>query len=207
MLMKNISSPLKHISRMPIAVFEGTNITLKNTIIDQLVQKYPEKIKTFTFPTAKYQELLSPDVADNPEKLVFNHSLIESDFIENKSEIYKESRKFLVILNQYYLSNTVYFEYASKKLDERVKQYTNVLRNIKHITPDLFILLWTVEINEKQHNLFDNDELPQIHDIYFKEVRELRELGKIKLFEYIETLRADTYHKVEKILKEKGLLK
>jgi hypothetical protein len=64
-----------------------------------------------------------------------------------------------------------------------------------------------VEINEKQHNLFDNDELPQIHDIYFKEVRELRELGKIKLFEYIETLRADTYHKVEKILKEKGLLK
>lgn len=207
MLMKNISSSLQHIPRMPIAVFEGTNITLKNTIIDQLVQKYPEKIKTFTFPTAKYQELLSPDVAGNPEKLVFNHSLIESDFIENKSEIYKESRKFLVILNQYYLSNTVYFEYASKKLDERVKQYTNVLRNIKHITPDLFILLWTVETNEKQHNLFDNDELPQIHDIYFKEVRELRELGKIKLFEYIETLRADTYHKVEKILKEKGLLK
>ena len=207
MLMKSISSPLQHISRMPIAVFEGTNITLKNTIIDQLVQKYPEKIKTFTFPTGKYQEMLSSDVAGNPEKLIFNHSLIESDFIENKSEIYKESRKFLVILNQYYLSNTVYFEYASKKLDERVKQYTNVLRNIKHITPDLFILLWTVEINEKQHNLFDNDELPQIHDIYFKEVRELRELGKIKLFEYIETLRADTYHKVEKILKEKGLLK
>jgi hypothetical protein len=27
------------------------------------------------------------------------------------------------------------------------------------------------------------------------------------MFEYIETLRADTYHKVEKILKEKGLLK
>ena len=70
------------------------------------------------------------------------------------------------------MSNTVYFEYASKKLDERVKQYTNVLRNIKHITPDFFILLWTVETNEKQHNLFDNDELPQIHDIYFKEVRE-----------------------------------
>jgi thymidylate kinase len=192
---------------MPLVVFEGINTALKTTIIEQLLQKYPEKIKTFTFPTTKYQELLSPNAANNPEKLIFNHSLIENDFIENKSEIYKESRKSLVILNQYYLSNTVYFEYASKKLDERVKQYTNVLRNIKHITPDLFILLWTVEINEKQHNLFDNDELPQIHDIYFKEVRELRELGKIKLFEYIETLRADTYHKVEKILKEKGLLK
>jgi thymidylate kinase len=183
---------------MPIVVFEGTNITLKNTIIDQLLQKYPEKIKTFTFPTTKYQELLSPNAANNPEKLIFNHSLIENDFIENKSEIYKESRKSLVILNQYYLSNIVYFEYASKKLDERVKQYTNVLRNIKHITPDLFILLWSVEINENQHNQFDNDELTQIHDIYFKEVRELRELGKIKMFEYIDTLRADTYHKVEK---------
>jgi thymidylate kinase len=205
--MLNISPPLNHTTRMPIVVFEGTNITLKNTIIDQLLQKYPEKIKTFTFPTTKYQELLSPNAADNPEKLIFNHSLIENDFIENKSEVYKESRKSLVILNQYYLSNIVYFEYASKKLDDRVKQYTNVLRNIKHITPDLFILLWSVEINEKQHNLFDNDELTQIHDIYFKEVRELRELGKIKMFEYIETLRADTYHKVEKILKEKGLLK
>ncbi len=99
---------------MPIVVFEGTNITLKDTIIDQLLQKYPEKIKTFAFPTTKYQELLSSNVADNPEKLVFNHSLIENDFIENKSEIYRESRKFLVILNQYYLSNIVYFEYASK---------------------------------------------------------------------------------------------
>jgi hypothetical protein len=88
---------------MPIVVFEGTNITLKNTIIDQLLQKYPEKIKTFTFPTTKYQELLSPNAANNPEKLIFNHSLIENDFIENKSEIYKESRKSLLILNQYYL--------------------------------------------------------------------------------------------------------
>jgi thymidylate kinase len=192
---------------MPLIVFEGINNTLKTTIIDQLLQKYPEKIKTFNFPTAKYGDLLSFPLENSPEKLIFKHSLIENDFIENKSEIYKDSRKYLVILNQYYLSNIVYFEYLSKGLDDKIKQYANVLRNIKHLTPDLFILLWSVEINERQHNLFDNDELPQIHDLYFKEVKELRELGKIKLFEYIETLRSDTYHKVEKILKEKGLLK
>ncbi len=192
---------------MPLVVFEGINTALKTTIIDQLLQKYPEKIKTFTFPTAKYGELLSLSLENNPEKLIFNHSLIENDFIKNKLEIYKETRKYLVILNQYYLSNIVYFEYLSKGLDERIKQYANVLRNIKHLTPDLFILLWSVEINERQHNLFDNDELPQIHNLYFKEVKELREIGKIKLFEYVETLRSDTYHKVEKILKEKGLLK
>ena len=192
---------------MPLVVFEGINTALKTTIIDQLLQKYPEKIKTFTFPTAKYQDLLSSLSENNPEKLIFKHSIIENDFIENKLEIYKESRKYLVILNQYYLSNIVYFEYLSKGMDDRIKQYTNVLRNIKHLTPDLFILLWSVEINERQHNIFDNDELPQIHNIYFNEVKELREIGKIKLFEYIETLRSDTYHKVEKILKEKGLLK
>jgi thymidylate kinase len=193
---------------MPLVVFEGINTVLKTTIIDQLLQKYPEKIKTFTFPTVKYGDLLSSSssLENNPEKLIFKHSLIENDFIENKLEIYKDTRKYLVILNQYYLSNIVYFEYLSKGLDERIKQYTNVLRNIKHLTPDLFILLWSVEINERQHNLFDNDELPEIHNIYFKEVKELREMGKIKLFEYIETLRSDTYHKVEKTLKEKGLL-
>ncbi|HXS60943.1 MAG TPA: hypothetical protein VN703_09060 [Candidatus Sulfopaludibacter sp.] len=194
---------------MPLVVFEGINTVLKTTIIDQLLQKYPEKIKTFTFPTTKYSDLLSSSISleKYPEKLIFQHSLIENDFIENKSEIYKDTRKYLVILNQYYLSNIVYFEYLSKGLDERIKQYTNVLRNIKHLTPDLFILLWSVEINERQHNLFDNDELPEIHNIYFKEVKELREMGKIKLFEYIETLRSDTYHKVERTLKEKGLLK
>jgi thymidylate kinase len=194
---------------MPLVVLEGINTVLKTTIIDQLLQKYPEKIKTFTFPTAKYGDLLSSSISleKYPEKLIFQHSLIENDFIENKSEIYKDTRKYLVILNQYYLSNIVYFEYLSKGLDERIKQYTNVLRNIKHLTPDLFILLWSVEINERQHNLFDNDELPEIHNIYFKEVKELREMGKIKLFEYIETLRSDTYHKVERTLKEKGLLK
>jgi thymidylate kinase len=194
---------------MPLVVFEGINTVLKTTIIDQLLQKYPEKIKTFTFPTTKYGDLLSSSISleKYPEKLIFQHSLIENDFIENKSEIYKDTRKYLVILNQYYLSNIVYFEYLSKGLDERIKQYTNVLRNIKHLTPDLFILLWSVEINERQHNLFDNDELPEIHNIYFKEVKELREMGKIKLFEYIETLRSDTYHKVERTLKEKGLLK
>ena len=194
---------------MPLVVFEGINTVLKTTVIDQLLQKYPEKIKTFTFPTVKYGDILSSSsyLENNPEKLIFKHSLIENDFIENKLEIYKDTRKYLVILNQYYLSNIVYFEYLSKGLDERIKQYSNVLRNIKHLTPDLFILLWSVEINERQHNLFDNDELPEIHNIYFKEVKELREMGKIKLFEYIETLRSDTYHKVEKTLKEKGLLK
>ncbi len=192
---------------MPLVVFEGINTALKTTIIDQLLQKYPEKIKTFTFPTTKYQDLLSSFSENNPEKLIFKHSLIENDFIEHQLEIYKESRKYVVILNQYYLSNIVYFEYLSKAMDDRIKQYTNVLRNIKHLTPDLFILLWSVEINERQHNIFDNDELPQIHDLYFNEVKELREIGKIKLFEYIETLRSDTYHIVEKILKEKGLLK
>ncbi len=197
----------RDILRMPLVVLEGINTALKTTIIDQLLQKYPEKIKTVTFPTAKYHDLLSSLSENNPEKLIFKHSIIENDFIENKLEIYKESRKYLVILNQYYLSNIVYFEYLSKGMDDRIKQYTNVLRNIKHLTPDLFILLWSVEINERQHNIFDNDELPQIHNLYFNEVKELREIGKIKLFEYIETLRSDTYHKVEKILKEKGLLK
>ncbi len=192
---------------MPLVVFEGINTALKTTIIDQLLQKYPEKIKTFTFPTTKYQDLLSSLSENNPEKLIFKHSLIENDFIEHQLEIYKESRKYLVILNQYYLSNIVYFEYLSKAMDDRIKQYTNVLRNIKHLTPDLFILLWSVEINERHHNIFDNDELPQIHNIYFNEVKELREIGKIKLFEYIETLRLDKYHKVEKMLKEKGMLK
>ena len=127
--------------------------------------------------------------------------------MENKLRIHNEARKNLVILNQYYLSNTVYFEYESKALDERIRQFTNVLRNIKHLTPDLTILLWSVEINERQHNLFDNDELPQLHNIYFKEISELRELGKIKLFEYIETLRSDTYHDVEKILTDRGFLR
>jgi thymidylate kinase len=192
---------------MPLVVFEGINDTLKTTIIDQLLQKYPDKIKTFTFPTPKYKELLSLDFDNNPEELVFKHSIIENDFMENKLKIHNESRKNLVILNQYYLSNTVYFEYESKALDERIRQFTNVLRNIKHLTPDLTILLWSVEINERQHNLFDNDELPQLHNIYFKEIGELRELGKIKLFEYIETLRSDTYHDVEKILIDRGFLR
>lgn len=79
--------------------------------------------------------------------------------------------------------------------------------NIKNLTPDLTILLWSVEINERQHNLFDNDELPQLHNIYFKEIGELRNLGKIKLFEYIETLRSDTFHDVEKILTDRGFLR
>lgn len=192
---------------MPLVVFEGINDTLKATIIDQLLQKYPDKIKTFTFPTPKYKELLSANFGNNAEKLIFKHSIIENDFIENKLKIHNESRKNLVILNQYYLSNTVYFEYESKALDERIRQFTNVLRNIKHLTPDLTILLWSVEINERQHNLFDNDELPQLHNIYFKEIGELRELGKIKLFEYIETLRSDTYHDVEKILMDRGFLR
>jgi thymidylate kinase len=192
---------------MPLVVFEGINDTLKTTIIDQLLQKYPDKIKTFTFPTPKYKELLSLDFDNNPEELVFKHSIIENDFMENKLKIHNESRKNLVILNQYYLSNTVYFEYESKALDQRIRQFTNVLRNIKHLTPDLTILLWSVEINERQHNLFDNDELPQLHNIYFKEIGELRELGKIKLFEYIETLRSDTYHDVEKILIDRGFLR
>ncbi len=192
---------------MPLVVFEGVNTALKTTIIDQLLQKYPDKIKTFTFPTAKYQELLSSKIDTNPEKLMFRHSVMENDFIENKLKVYNESRKNLVILNQYFLSNIVYFEYTSNSLEDRIRQYTNVLRNIKHLTPDLIILLWSVEINQRQHNMFDNDELPKILDIYFKEIGELRELGKIKQFEYIETLRSDTYHKVEKILKEKGLLK
>ena len=192
---------------MPLVVFEGINDTLKTTIIDQLLQKYPDKIKTFTFPTPKYKELLSLDFDNNPEELVFKHSIIENDFMENKLKIHNESRKNLVILNQYYLSNTVYFEYESKALDERIRQFANVLRNIKHLTPDLTILLWSVEINDRQHNLFDNDELPQLHNIYFKEIGELRELGKIKLFEYIETLRSDTYHDVEKILIDRGFLR
>ncbi len=192
---------------MPLVVFEGINDTLKTTIIEQLLQKYPNKIKTFTFPTPKYKELLSSNFDNNPEKLIFKHSIIENDFIQNKLKIHNEARKNLVILNQYYLSNIVYFEYESKVLDDRIKQYTNVLRNIKHLTPDLTILLWSVEINERQQNLFDNDELPQLHNIFFKEIGELRELGKIKLFEYIETLRSDTYHNIEKILIEKGLLK
>ena len=192
---------------MPLVVFEGINDTLKTTIIDQLLQKYPDKIKTFTFPTPKYRELLSANFDNSAEKLVFKHSIIENDFMENKLKIHNESRKNLVILNQYYLSNTVYFEYESKALDERIRQFTNVLRNIKHLTPDLTILLWSVEINERQHNLFDNDELPQLHSIYFKEIGELRELGKIKLFEYIETLRSDTYHDVEKILIDRGFLR
>jgi thymidylate kinase len=192
---------------MPLVVFEGINDTLKTTIIDQLLQKYPDRIKTFTFPTPKYKELLSANFDNNPENLVFKHAIIENDFMENKLRIHNESRKNLVILNQYYLSNTVYFEYESKALDERIRQFTNVLRNIKHLTPDLTILLWSVEINERQHNLFDNDELPQLHNIYFKEIGELRELGKIKLFEYIETLRSDTYHDVEKILTDRGFLR
>lgn len=192
---------------MPLVVFEGINDTLKATIIDQLLQKYPDKIKTFTFPTPKYKELLSANFDNNAEKLIFKHSIIENDFIENKLKIHNESRKNLVILNQYHLSNTVYFEYESKALDERIRQFTNVLRNIKHLTPDLTILLWSVEINERQHNLFDNDELPQLHNIYFKEIEKLRELGKMKLFEYIETLRSDTYHDVEKILMDRGFLR
>lgn len=192
---------------MPLVVFEGINDTLKATIIDQLLQKYPDKIKTFTFPTPKYKELLSANFDNNAEKLIFKHSIIENDFIENKLKIHNESRKNLVILNQYYLSNTVYFEYESKALDERIRQFTNVLRNIKHLTPDLTILLWSVEINERQHNLFDNDELPQLHNIYFKEIEKLRELGKMKLFEYIETLRSDTYHDVERILMDRGFLR
>jgi thymidylate kinase len=192
---------------MPLVVFEGINDTLKTTIIDQLLQKYPDKIKTFTFPTPKYKELLSANFDNSAEKLVFKHSIIENDFMENKLKIHNESRKNLVILNQYYLSNTVYFEYESKALDERIRRFTNVLRNIKHLTPDLTILLWSVEINERQHNLFDNDELPQLHSIYFKEIGELRDLGKIKLFEYIETLRSDTYHDVEKILIDRGFLR
>jgi thymidylate kinase len=192
---------------MPLVVFEGINDALKTTIIDQLLQKYPDKIRTFTFPTPRYKEILSPSFDNTPEKLVFKHSLIENDFMENKSKILKESRKNLVILNRYYLSNIVYFEYESKVLDERIRQYANVLRNIKHLTPDLMVLLWSVEINERQHNLYDNDELPQLHNIYFKVIGELRELGKIKLFEYIETLRTDTYHNIEKILLEKGFLK
>ena len=192
---------------MPLVVFEGINDTLKTTIINQLLQKYPDKIKTFTFPTPKYKELLSANFDNRAEKLVFKHSIIENDFMENKLKIHNESRKNLVILNQYYLSNTVYFEYESKALDERIRQFTNVLRNIKHLTPDLTILLWSVEINERQHNLFDNDELPQLHSIYFKEIGELRDLGKIKLFEYIETLRSDTYHDVEKILIDRGFLR
>jgi thymidylate kinase len=192
---------------MPLVVFEGINDTLKTTIIDQLLQKYPDKIKTFTFPTPKYKELLSANFDSSPDKLIFKHSIIENDFIENKLKIHNESRKNLVILNQYYLSNTVYFEYESKALDERIRQFTNVLRNIKHLTPDLTILLWSVEINERQHNLFDNDELPELHNIYFKEIAELRELGKMKLFEYIETLRSDTYHDIEKILIDRGFLR
>ncbi|MBA3977226.1 MAG: hypothetical protein H0X50_03390 [Nitrosopumilus sp.] len=192
---------------MPLVVFEGINDALKTTIIDQLLQKYPDKIRTFTFPTPKYKDLLSTNFDNNPEKLIFKHSVIENDFMENKLKIHNESRKNLVILNQYYLSNTVYFEYESKALDDRIKQFANVLRNIKHLTPDLTILLWSVEINERQHNLYDNDELPQLHNIYFKEIGELRELGKIKLFEYIETLRSDTYHNIEKILIDRGFLK
>ena len=192
---------------MPLVVFEGINDTLKTTIIDQLLQKYPDKIKTFTFPTPKYKEILSGNYDNSPEKLILKHSIIENDFIENKMKIHNEARKNLVILNQYYLSNTVYFEYQSKALDERFRQFTNVLRNIKHLTPDLTILLWSVEINERQHNLFDNDELPNLHNIYFKEIGELRELGKIKLFEYIETLRSDTYHDIEKILIDRGFLR
>jgi len=192
---------------MPLVVFEGINDALKTTIIDQLLQKYPDKIRTFTFPTPKYKDLLSTNFDNNPEKLIFKHSVIENDFMENKLKIHNESRKNIVILNQYYLSNTVYFEYESKALDDRIKQFANVLRNIKHLTPDLTILLWSVEINERQHNLYDNDELPQLHNIYFKEIGELRELGKIKLFEYIETLRSDTYHNIEKILIDRGFLK
>jgi thymidylate kinase len=192
---------------MPLVVFEGINDALKTTIIDQLLQKYPDKIRTVAFPTPKYKELLSPSFDNNPEKLIFKHSLVENDFMENKLRIHNESRKNLVILNRYYLSNIVYFEYESKALDERIRQYANVLRNIKHLTPDLTVLLWSVEINERQHNLYDNDELPQLHNIYFKEISELRELGKIKLFEYIETLRTDTYHNIEKILLERGFLK
>jgi len=192
---------------MPLVVFEGFNDTLKTTIIDQLLQKYPDKIKTFTFPTPKYKEILSANFDNNPEKLIYKHPMIENDFIENKLKIHNEARKNLVILNQYYLSNTVYFEYQSKALDERIRQFTNVLRNIKHLTPDLTILLWSVEINERQHNLFDNDELPKLHNIYFKEIGELRELGKIKLFEYIETLHSDTYHDIEKILIDRGFLR
>jgi thymidylate kinase len=192
---------------MPLVVFEGINDALKTTIIDQLLQKYPDKIKTFTFPSPKYKDLLSADFDNNPEKLIFKHSIIENDFMENKLRIHNEARKNLVILNQYYLSNTVYFEYESKALDERIRQFANVLRNIKHLTPDLTILLWSVEINDRQHNLFDNDELPRLHSIYFKEIGELRELGKIKLFEYIETLRSDTYHDIEKMLIDRGFLR
>lgn len=172
---------------MSIIVFEGIDGIGKTTIIEKLVKKYPQRFSMFAFPTEGFKEMvgeeLNPNLQSNPlSQLIHYHTAFEMDFIRLREDIEFKSRKGVLLLDRYYMSNLVYATANFKKHGYENHPFLQLLENIdRGITPDCVIFLRGFDMDDFPHkddSHFTADEFNQMQYDYSMTLHRLRDQKK-----------------------------
>lgn len=208
---------------MSIIVVESVDGIGKTTIINQLVEKYPERFSKYSFPTSIFKSIVDEELdldlniqTNTISRLIHYHTAFEIDFMEHIEHLDKLSRKGVLLLDRYYMSNIVYAAANFKKHGYPDHPFLKLLENIdRGITPDcvLFIRAYDAkDFPQKDDSHFTPEEFNLMQYDYSMVLHKLRDKGKIKCFETILTLSNESRNKgelfktVEEVLTNRGFL-
>lgn len=218
---------------MTVVLLEGIDGLGKTTLINQLKEKYPDKIDTFSFPTEQAREELchvqtgkytnQDNIPYTTIDLILKAIIYEVDFLNNEETIKsyleygnKNSEKTL-ILDRWYLSNVAYTKYLFESpmlFPTYFKNFFKIIANqYRRLEPTYTILLQSDNPIVKDDSILPETHLLKIQENYIKRLALMQKnsgnysviLGE-KNYSIVEALTPSTFTIVEYILKEKGFL-
>lgn len=220
---------------MTIVLIEGIDGVGKTTLINQLKEKYPDKIDTFSFPTeTARQELCNvhngkytnqDNVPYTTIDLILKAIIYEVDFLNNTDfiqsylEYGNQNYDQILLLDRWYLSNLAYVRYLFPSpllYPPFFKNFYKIIENQqRRLEPTYTILLRSDKPIIKDDLTLPDTHLLKIQENYIKILYELQRKAdglyvssgqQHKIFSIVEGLNSNTFSIVEYILKERGFL-
>jgi len=221
---------------MTIVLIEGIDGVGKTTIINQLKEKYPDKIDTFSFPTAQAREELcnvhrgkytnQENVPYTTIDLILKAIIYEIDFLNNTDfiqsylEYGNKNYNKTLLLDRWYLSNIAYVKYLFPNpllYPPFFKNFYKIIENQERkLEPTFTILLHSEKPIIKDDSTLPDTHLLKIQENYINELKKQQNKWRgilvdpdsirDKKYSIVEGLTPNTFTIVEYALKERGFL-
>jgi thymidylate kinase len=221
---------------MTIVLIEGIDGVGKTTLINQLKEKYPDKIDTFSFPTEAAREELcnihngkytnQQNVPYTTIDLILKAIIYEIDFLNNTDfiqsylEYGNQNYNKTLLLDRWYLSNLAYVKYLFPNpllYPHFYKNFYKIIeRQERRLEPTFTVLLQSEKPIIKSDSTLPDTHLLKIQENYIKELQnQQKKWGGLlvgmdsitdKKYSIVEGLTPNTFTIVEYALKERGFL-
>jgi thymidylate kinase len=198
---------------MAIITLEGLRGTGKSYLINQLKEKYDNKMAYFKYPTEVAKDIISDmkfDMTSIKDVVKYNMIFI-NDFITSSEEIFeaKLDGKEVIIIDRYILSNLAHFKYdvyqmlnSTNEWDGMAKILYEMYDNQLVLKPDLIIHL--IGDYKQPEGKFDDDlykgKEEELKWFYDTELSNLKNKLNIP-FHNVQSLKPNTFEAVDSIIK------